>query len=93
VVVSIALVALVTLVAVVVLELPAAQKDQNIIAVAIASFAVIGAIVGAYFGVSSSNRAAEIVRSIGARTAYRKTGRLRRPIPSDRPPRWPDSPA
>src|SRR5437660_7267459 len=64
-VVSVALVSLVVIVAIVILSLPTAQKGQNIIAIAAASFGVIGAIVGAYFGVSSSNRAAEIIRSTG----------------------------
>lgn len=59
---GIALVALVGIVAIAVLTLPDDQKGQNIIAIASASFGVIGAIVGAYFGVSSANRAAEIVR-------------------------------
>jgi hypothetical protein len=58
---SIALIALVGIVAVAVLTLPDEQKGQNIIAIASASFGVIGAIVGAYFGVSSANRAAELV--------------------------------
>lgn len=57
----IALLALVGIVAVALLTLPDEQKGQNIIAIASASFGVIGAIVGAYFGVSSANRAAEIV--------------------------------
>jgi hypothetical protein len=72
-VVSVALIALVGIVAIVVLKLPAAQKGQNIIAIATASFGVIGAIVGAYFGVSSSNRAAEIVRSTRAASGQRRS--------------------
>ena len=57
----VALLALVGVVAIAVLALPDDQKGQNIIAIASASFGVIGAVVGAYFGVSSANRAAEIV--------------------------------
>ena len=59
---AVALIALVGVVAIAVLTLPDEQKGQNIIAIASASFGVIGAIVGGYFGVSSANRAAEIVR-------------------------------
>jgi hypothetical protein len=58
---GLALAALVGVVAITVLTLPGDQKGQNIIAIATASFGVIGAIVGGYFGVSSANRAAEIV--------------------------------
>jgi hypothetical protein len=58
---AIALLALVAVVAVAIFQLPDDQKGQNIIAIASASFGVIGAIVGGYFGVSSANRAAEIV--------------------------------
>jgi hypothetical protein len=57
----IALLALTGIVVVAVMTLPDEQKGQNIIAISSASFGVIGAIVGAYFGVSSANRAAEIV--------------------------------
>jgi hypothetical protein len=64
---GVALVALVGVVAIAVLALPDDQKGQNIIAIATASFGVIGAIVGAYFGVSSANRAAEIVREAPGR--------------------------
>jgi hypothetical protein len=59
---GVALIALVGVVAISILSLPDDQKGQNIIAIASASFGVIGAIVGAYFGVSSANRAAEIIR-------------------------------
>jgi hypothetical protein len=72
---GVALVALVGIVLITVQALPSAQKGQNIIAIAGASFGVIGAIVGAYFGVSSANRAAEIV-SEGS--ASGKTARQRR---------------
>lgn len=61
-----ALVAVVLIVVIVVTALPAAQKGQNVIAIATAGFGVIGAIVGAYFGVSSANRAAELVQETGA---------------------------
>jgi hypothetical protein len=73
----VALVALVGVVAISVLALPDDQKGQNIIAIASASFGVIGAIVGAYFGVSSANRAAEIVREAPVRPERRE--RLERP--------------
>lgn len=56
-----ALVAVVGIVVIVVLSLPSAQKSQNIIAIASASFGVVGAIVGGYFGVTAASRAGEIV--------------------------------
>src|SRR5215213_4122802 len=61
-----ALAAVVGVVAIVVLSLPSAQKGQNILAIASAGFGVIGAIVGAYFGVTAASRAAEIVRTAAA---------------------------
>jgi hypothetical protein len=76
----VALVALVGVVAITVLALPDDQKGQNIIAIAGSSFGVIGAIVGAYFGVSSANRAAEIVsggtgrRGDGPEREFRSSG-------------------
>jgi Na+/proline symporter len=58
-----ALVAVVGIVGIVVLSLPSGQKAQNIMAIASSSFGVVGAIVGAYFGVSAASRAAEIVHA------------------------------
>jgi len=58
-----ALVAVVGIVVVVVISLPSAQKSQNIVGIASASFGVVGAIVGGYFGVAAASRAAEIVRT------------------------------
>ena len=70
---GLALAALVGVVAIAVLTLPDDQKGQNIIAIATASFGVIGAIVGGYFGVSSANRAAEIVGETNLERAERGT--------------------
>jgi hypothetical protein len=60
----IALIALVAVVGIAVLALPADQKGQNIMAITTASLGVIAGVVGAYFGVSSANRAAELVSSM-----------------------------
>lgn len=40
-------------------SLPAAQKGQNIVALATSAFGVIGAIVGAYFGIRTASNAVE----------------------------------
>jgi hypothetical protein len=72
---AVALLALVGVVAITVLSLPDEQKGQNVIAIGSASFGVIGAIVGAYFGVTSANRAAEIVRESPRRGRRTETER------------------
>jgi hypothetical protein len=53
------LAAVILVVAIAVLSLPAQQKGQNIVAVSTSAFGVIGAIVGAYFGIRSANQAVQ----------------------------------
>jgi hypothetical protein len=54
---AIGLVALVVIVFVAIEELPSSSKSQNIVAIASSAFGVIGAIVGAYFGVRTAKNA------------------------------------
>jgi hypothetical protein len=41
-------------------------QGQNIVALATSGFGVLGAIVGAYFGVRAANRAVDKIKSSGA---------------------------
>jgi uncharacterized membrane protein YfcA len=55
-----ALLALVVVVAIAVFSLPDSdQKGQNIVALSTSAFGVIGAIVGAYFGIRTANQAVQ----------------------------------
>jgi hypothetical protein len=44
------------------------SQGQNIVALATSGFGVLGAIVGAYFGVRAANRAVDKIKSSGAGT-------------------------
>jgi Na+/glutamate symporter len=59
---GIGLIALVLVVAIALLTLPEDQRGANIVAIASSGFGVIGAIVGAYFGVRSANQAVQTVK-------------------------------
>jgi hypothetical protein len=57
---AVGLLALLGIVAVALFTLPdEASKGQNVVALATSGFGVIGAIVGAYFGVRAANRAVD----------------------------------
>jgi membrane associated rhomboid family serine protease len=56
---GIGLVALVVIVLIAIASLPGAAKAQNIVAIATSAFGVIGAIVGAYFGVRAAKTAVD----------------------------------
>jgi hypothetical protein len=57
------LVALVLVVLVAILKLPANNsKGQNIVAISTSAFGVIGAVVGTFFGVRTANKAVEKLR-------------------------------
>jgi hypothetical protein len=53
------LVALVAIVLIAVVKLPGTGKSQNIVAIASAAFGVIGAVVGAYFGIRAAKNAVD----------------------------------
>ena len=51
-------------------ELPRdSSQGQNIVALATSAFGVLGAIVGAYFGVRAANRAVDKIKASGGGTA------------------------
>src|SRR5207244_12312801 len=63
------LLVLLGIVAIAILSLPNnSQKAQNIVALASSAFGVIGAVVGAYFGVRAAGNAVERVAEQRART-------------------------
>jgi hypothetical protein len=59
VVAAVGLVALVGIVLIAILSLPDSAKSQNIVAIASSAFGVIGAIVGAYFGIKTAKSAVD----------------------------------
>ena len=59
---GIGLIALVIVVGLAIVMLPSNGRGANIVAIASSGFGVIGAIVGAYFGVRSANQATQQVR-------------------------------
>jgi hypothetical protein len=56
-----ALAALIAIVLVAIFQLPSASRSQNIVALSTAAFGVIGAVIGAFFGVRAANRATDKV--------------------------------
>jgi hypothetical protein len=73
VVASVGLLVLLGIVAIAILSLPDdEQKAQNIVAIATSGFGVIGAVVGAYFGLRAAGKAVDQVAEMQART---ETGR------------------
>jgi amino acid transporter len=59
---AIGLAALVAIVLIAILSLPGDGKPQNIVAIASSAFGVIGAVVGAYFGIRTAKNAVDQVR-------------------------------
>ena len=59
---GIGLIALVIVVGLAIVMLPSNGRGANIVAIASSGFGVIGAIVGAYFGVRSANQAVQTVK-------------------------------
>lgn len=56
---SVGLVALVLIVFIAIAALPASGKAQNVVAISTSAFGVIGAVVGAYFGIRTAKNAVD----------------------------------
>jgi hypothetical protein len=70
---SVGLVVLLGIVAIAILSLPDGdQKAQNVVAIATSGFGVIGAVVGAYFGVRAAGKAVDQVAHMQERTEARR---------------------
>jgi uncharacterized protein YacL len=69
---SVGLVVLLAIVAIAILSLPDGdQKAQNVVAIATSGFGVIGAVVGAYFGVRAAGKAVDQVVHMQEQTEAR----------------------
>ena len=55
------LICLVLIVLIAITQLPATGKSQNVVALASAAFGVIGAVVGAYFGIRAAKNAVDSI--------------------------------